>query len=469
MTEPFLCDVQEAHHVSWHKHTFVELLADSTSALQYLDEIWQWIGQGEDHQLVKKSLRQMLNGELSLDDLARTRRVIGISQCTLLDVIVCQSSKARLLCLTIRRGGLPVVRYRPNGKIIEDLEAIYSPLSIRLSRFSFIRLNMDGPILESGLTASQIHIDPSFAGEFATLTVSGENAQQTEDSRTYSKSLVEGVRALLVHGGFTDEHDADPGLSMWEFHDLLMHSRVRLGRTVSTVGRSTKQKPTKAPPPFRQPFAGPVIGRVASTHLDVDANGHGLFHLLSTRRSGRTSDGRNINKDTLFAILYQSSRCISTVPTNRADQEYVEKRHVYPTAGGAGELETFAVVRSCEGIEAGLYHYNAENDTLSLLKTLASDRRELFRGAAQSAENHETPSVLIVITARIARTMWKYETLSYSLIMKDAGCLLQTLYLVTLAFGINGCAIGAGDADLFSRMLGTSCYEETSMAEFAIF
>ena len=63
---------------------------------------------------------------------------------------------------------------------------------------------------------------------------------------------------------------------------------------------------------------------------------------------------------------------------------------------------------------------------------------------------------------------WKYSSIAYALILKDAGTLLQTMYLVATTMGLGACAIGGGDADLFAKAAGTDYYTESSVGEFIL-
>ena len=76
--------------------------------------------------------------------------------------------------------------------------------------------------------------------------------------------------------------------------------------------------------------------------------------------------------------------------------------------------------------------------------------------------------MLLVITARFERTSWKYESVAYSLILKEVGVLYQTMYLVATAMKLAPCALGAGDAEVFARAIGSEFHEETSVGEFAL-
>jgi SagB-type dehydrogenase family enzyme len=78
------------------------------------------------------------------------------------------------------------------------------------------------------------------------------------------------------------------------------------------------------------------------------------------------------------------------------------------------------------------------------------------------------PQILLTIAARFGRVAWKYSTLSYGLILKDVGVLMQTLYLMATDMGLGGCAIGSVNIDLFARMTGIEFHVEGPVGQFAL-
>src|SRR5581483_7088825 len=78
------------------------------------------------------------------------------------------------------------------------------------------------------------------------------------------------------------------------------------------------------------------------------------------------------------------------------------------------------------------------------------------------------PQILITIAARFGRVSWKYSTVAYSLILKDVGVLMQTLYLTATDMGLGGCAIGTNNIDQFAKMTGLEFYVEGSVGQFAL-
>ncbi len=75
----------------------------------------------------------------------------------------------------------------------------------------------------------------------------------------------------------------------------------------------------------------------------------------------------------------------------------------------------------------------------------------------------ETPDVLLTMTARFARVSWKYSGIAYALTLKHVGVVQQTLYLLTTALRIAGCAIGTGDTERSARAFGLDWREESAV------
>ena len=78
------------------------------------------------------------------------------------------------------------------------------------------------------------------------------------------------------------------------------------------------------------------------------------------------------------------------------------------------------------------------------------------------------PQILITIAARFDRVSWKYSSIAYSLILKDVGVLIQTLYLMATEMGLGGCAIGSTNIDLFAKMTGIEFHVEGPVGLFAL-
>ena len=97
------------------------------------------------------------------------------------------------------------------------------------------------------------------------------------------------------------------------------------------------------------------------------------------------------------------------------------------------------------------------------------EQLDAMLGAAQFAmDAANQPQVLITIAARFGRLSWKYAAIAYSLVLKDVGVLMQTLYLTATDMGLGGCAIGTSNIELFSKMTGLPFHIEGAVGVFAL-
>jgi SagB-type dehydrogenase family enzyme len=141
----------------------------------------------------------------------------------------------------------------------------------------------------------------------------------------------------------------------------------------------------------------------------------------------------------------------------------------YPSGGALYPLEIYPVVQACAGLDSGLYHYDPGGHRLERLTPDQRFVQGLIEHAAAAAGlSGSAVQILLVITARFQRVAWKYESLAYSLILKDLGGLMQSMYLAATAMGLAPCALGAGDSDLFAQAAGIDYYAEGSVGEFLL-
>ena len=143
-------------------------------------------------------------------------------------------------------------------------------------------------------------------------------------------------------------------------------------------------------------------------------------------------------------------------------------RRPYPSAGSDYELELYLAVANCAGLARGFYHYDADRHALAPIGVRTQEFDALLTGAQFAMDAPGAPQILIVIAARFGRISWKYSGIAYSLILKDVGVLIQTLYLMATDMGLGGCAIGTGNIDLFAKLTGIEFHVEGPVGQFAI-
>jgi SagB-type dehydrogenase family enzyme len=384
-----------------------------------------------------------------------------------------QLDRCALLARTATEGGAPLARVEPVSLYYRHGALRVEPgKSFALSRFACIRRVGECLLVESPLGHARVWLYSSTAA--AALGVLCH--PQTPDELAGAVSGLDevsarGLMTLLadaavlrsVEGSDMRLEDADPTLAPWEFHDLLFHARSRLGRHSNGFGGTYRfQGRFDAPPLFKPQMSEDVIA-LSPPDLERRAREDRPFSaVLESRRSLRDHGESPLELGQLAELLYRSARV----------QKYAEQAGVsfrpHPGGGALHELELYPLVHRCAGLEPALYHYNAAHHQLERLPAPAGYRDALLKMAAVTAELKSPPQVLIVVTARFQRIQWKYESMAYSVILKNVGALYQTMYLVATAMGLAPCALGGGHSDLFAAAAGLDYLAETSVGEFIL-
>lgn len=132
-----------------------------------------------------------------------------------------------------------------------------------------------------------------------------------------------------------------------------------------------------------------------------------------------------------------------------------------PSAGGLQPVEIYAVVNSAEGLEKGLYHYNAGSHALELLNP--GNMRRKILGCTLYQDWVQHAGAVLVLTCVLDRVEWKYGPRGYRYVHIDVGCLTQNLYLVATALRLRACAVAAYLDDAVDDLLGID-----GRSEFAV-
>ena len=293
---------------------------------------------------------------------------------------------------------------------------------------------------------------------------------------------VEATLDLLWSAGMLtelDDHgapaeDADPALRCWEFHDLLFHARSRMGRTDLSYGATYAWAGVVAPPPALKPVS--VAEAVPLERPDLarlEREDPPLAWAMEHRCSVREYAAEPMTAGQLGEFLFRVARVREVIsreiltPAGPMTMEIAPRP--YPAGGALYELEVYAVVQACAGVGPGIYYYDPCGHRLARLRGPTDEYGLLLEDAALCAGvDPATLQVLLIYSARFPRVSWKYSGLAYSLVLKHVGIVQQSMYLVATAMGLGGCALGAGDSDLFARAVGTDYYAETSVGEFLL-
>lgn len=216
------------------------------------------------------------------------------------------------------------------------------------------------------------------------------------------------------------------------------------------------------PPPaaFHVTPAPVSVRRLPRVRRDGD-----LFDVLLRRRTTRSFDlDTPLGLDELAAVLdyvfgYHGHMPLFGTPTTL--------KRTSPSAGGFHPIEAYPLVTNVDGVDPGLYHYDARGHTLELMVQLSTDEArttaaDFVCGQTYFAGAH----VMFVLAARFDRAFWKYRNHPKALgaLLMDAAHLSQTLYLVATELGLGAFVTAAiNNVDIEDR-LGLDGYEQGVLA-----
>ncbi|HID94005.1 MAG TPA: SagB/ThcOx family dehydrogenase [bacterium (Candidatus Stahlbacteria)] len=123
-----------------------------------------------------------------------------------------------------------------------------------------------------------------------------------------------------------------------------------------------------------------------------------------------------------------------------------------PSAGATYPLEIYAVVGKVENLEAGLYHYNPQDHTITKQKT--GDLRSALANAALGQTCVREAPIDLIFAARYERTTRRYRERGIRYVHMEIGHVGQNIYLQAEALGLGTVAIGAFYDDKVKKVLG---------------
>ena len=398
-----------------------------------------------------------------------------------------------LLVRRLARRGLLEYRlgHSPNDQdqvVIEPQVADYWPRmtklgdseTVVLSRFAYLRRRGNVIVLESPRAGALFRIyDPKIAAALATLA----SPQKIGRLRRQGGFAGAELLALLVDchilfkldaagGDGLRGNEGDDNLVLWDFHDLLFHSRSTEGRHSNPLGGLYPYADLIAPPPAVRPrWPGKKIDlrRYAAASPATSS----LTNLLGERHSTRDFDDQQpITLAELSRFLDRAAR-VQSKWKSRLDfgpgsPVVAYTTRPYPSAGSSYELEFYLTIANCAGLERGFYHYDADRHALVPIGVRPQQLDASLTAAVFAMDAPAPPQILITVAARFDRISWKYSSIAYSLILKDVGVLIQTLYLMATDMGLGGCALGTNNLDLFAKMTGIEFHIEGPVGQFAL-
>ncbi len=356
-------------------------------------------------------------------------------------------------------------------------EPYWTQTNITLSRFAYQHPHDGTMVLESPLSKFRVKLlDWRASAILAQLAQPQSLGTLTPPPYLGPETAYQFLKLLWASGFLTADPET-PSLQLWDFHNLLFHSRSRLGRHDYPVGDINIEQWSDFPV-VKPPMSDKVVSLPRPNLEALQCNDATLTEVIERRKSIREHDDAHpITIEQLGELLYRTARVKNILREEEwlgenwrkilgfdADIDYGELgSRPYPGSGAMYELEIYPVVRLCQGLDTGLYHYDPINHQLEQIAAsqdvLALEPYIYYK---------PQPQVLLVITARFGRLFRKYRSVAYSLVLKDVGVLQQNLYLVSTNMGLAPCALGGGDSDGFGQLAGLDYVKESAVGEFML-
>lgn len=176
------------------------------------------------------------------------------------------------------------------------------------------------------------------------------------------------------------------------------------------------------------------LPRIAPTAFD---------DLLARRATCRNFDpSRKVPYD-LFAQLLQ--RVFAAQAEVRVSDDLAFLKKNVPSGGGLHPMECYLIVQHVEGVEPGLYHYQAQEHALEPLAGPDKPLREFVMDMVAQQHWFADAHVVVLLSPRFDRTFWKYRhhAKGYRVVALEGGHLSQTLYLSATEAGLGAFITGA--------------------------
>ncbi|MDY0913375.1 SagB family peptide dehydrogenase [Rathayibacter festucae] len=346
---------------------------------------------------------------------------------------------------------------RPLRAAVEPASA--ADLDLDLSRFAVVR--RDGPdlLVESPLASAEIVL---------------HRRSLLADALSGAGGLAAALHRELHRHGFLAEpggpEDTEFRFRQWAPHELLFWDRSRPGYRGAEGdfggtwwGGKAGFAPEGAVP---APFGGRRVALPPVAIAALRASDPPYAEVVERRTSLREhDDDAPIDVAELGELLFRTARVRGT----RVDHGTEVVSSPRPSGGSLSELELYLAVSRCAGLDPSFYHYDAHRHELEEVCDIGRPAvRRMLRVASRAAAIDAVPQVLIVVSARVGRVLWKYEQMALELVMKDTGVLHQALAGACSAMDLAGCPLGTDDPVAFAEATGRDPLLECSVGQFLV-
>ena len=292
---------------------------------------------------------------------------------------------------------------------MSGIKSDFDPLAThRLSRFAYLRIEKGRFILQSPHNSFTLPLGNNKLFDIISLFSDGAVPQQLLNSiEGDAKVLGEKVllklfefQLLVPDVGSASSERADQ--DYWEFHDLLFHTRSRVGRHPYPVGGTYHLKGRKPmPSALKNVPEGEIIPLTTPDLTTINKKDISLTEALENRKSLRAYGKKPVQLEQLNELLYRT--CRVKFVSEEPDGAKTAWR-VYPGGGAIYPLEVYLLVRECTGLKPGAYYYDPLEHNLILMNPLNEHALQMLTDArnAMGQQDQEVP-ILLCMGARLGR------------------------------------------------------------------
>ncbi|MFD9948509.1 SagB family peptide dehydrogenase [Nonomuraea sp. NPDC059023] len=337
---------------------------------------------------------------------------------------------------------------------------------VRLSRFVSIASDGRDWRMESPLCLHRVVLHHAQAMSLVGgLSRPALPSKLTPISMRFVQCLLDIGMVVQASGTGDFEEDADPVHRAWTPLNLMFHSRTTQGRHDHDFGQTHRLSHRVIEPVVKPPVGDNHVDLPRPGWQKLIATDPPLIAALEAANTKPACGGRAPTIDDLGELLYRTVRVRSLTGDEDGTSTLATSDRPYRSAGGTYGLEVYVTVSACAGVQKGVYHYDPLAHRLTLV-TIRGDK--LLENSRQSANLAADPPVLVTLTARFRRQSWKFNGLSYALLLKDVGALTQTFLLVSAAIGLSAGVLDSSDVDVTAGILGLDWLSESGVGGLVI-
>jgi len=183
--------------------------------------------------------------------------------------------------------------------------------------------------------------------------------------------------------------------------------------------------------------------------------------VLTRRRSQRDFVGKSVTLREVATILLGSAGI-----TNFEKGKDQSELRAYPSAGARYPLEVYVVSFHVKRLEKGVYHFNVRSRSLEKIKEYGN--AEELSTYLNNQDWTRNAAFAYVISAVFDRTEIKYGERGYRYVLFEAGHLMQNVYLISTALGLQCCSVGGFLDNQLNDLLGLDGDDESTLYVAAI-